>query len=49
VGFSASGYYKWTTRKISSRESANKELLADIQKIYKLLNVDMELLKFMLN
>ncbi|BET28637.1 hypothetical protein wCauATS_08390 [Wolbachia pipientis] len=34
VGFSASGYYKWTTRKISSRESANKELLADIQKIY---------------
>ncbi|KAB2978596.1 transposase [Wolbachia endosymbiont of Nasonia oneida] len=26
--------YKWTTRKISSRESANKELLADIQKIY---------------
>ncbi|EAL58243.1 hypothetical protein WwAna0256, partial [Wolbachia endosymbiont of Drosophila ananassae] len=26
VGFSASGYYKWTTRKISSRESANKEL-----------------------
>ncbi|BEP32336.1 MAG: hypothetical protein WBIAU2_05630 [Wolbachia endosymbiont of Drosophila biauraria] len=34
VGFSASGYYKWTTRKISSRESANKELLAAIQKIY---------------
>ncbi len=29
-----SKYYKWTTRKISSRESANKELLADIQKIY---------------
>ncbi|WP_338062983.1 IS3 family transposase [Wolbachia endosymbiont of Glossina morsitans morsitans] len=34
VGFSASGYYKWTTRKISSRESANKELLEAIQKIY---------------
>ncbi|WP_353282229.1 IS3 family transposase [Wolbachia endosymbiont (group A) of Aleiodes leptofemur] len=26
--------YKWTTRKISSRESANKELLEAIQKIY---------------
>ncbi len=34
LNVSASGYYKWTTRKISSRESANKELLADIQKIY---------------
>lgn len=34
LNISASGYYKWTTRKISGRESANKELLADIQKIY---------------
>ncbi|MBA8754732.1 hypothetical protein HCR08_01115 [Wolbachia pipientis] len=39
VGFSASGYYKWTTRKISSRESANKELLEAIQKIYQVKTV----------
>ncbi len=34
MNVSASSYYKWTARKISNRELANKELLADIQKIY---------------
>uniref|UniRef100_UPI0038B5681B IS3 family transposase n=1 Tax=Wolbachia pipientis TaxID=955 RepID=UPI0038B5681B len=33
-GVSASGYYKWLAKKISNRELAKKDLLADIQKIH---------------
>lgn len=31
---SASGYYKWTSKKKSSKESTREQFLADIQKIY---------------
>uniref|UniRef100_UPI0035165E20 IS3 family transposase n=1 Tax=Wolbachia endosymbiont of Oedothorax gibbosus TaxID=931100 RepID=UPI0035165E20 len=38
AGFSASGYYKWTSKKKSSKESTREQFLADIQKIYQASN-----------
>ncbi|WP_395463617.1 IS3 family transposase [Wolbachia endosymbiont of Cantharis cryptica] len=35
---SASGYYKWTSKKKSSKELTREQLLADIQKIYQASN-----------
>ncbi|WOE62724.1 hypothetical protein R0F62_06350 [Wolbachia endosymbiont of Drosophila aff. chauvacae BK-2020] len=39
----------WVAKEKSSKELAKEGLLADIQKIIKLLNADMEPLKFTLN